>query len=96
MVDELVREQTETAATQDLAEQFALRPNLDEQPEFLGSLYNLSVWKPKDAEHRYFQEHAPKAGEVAPDFTLPLLDGGEITLSSLRGKPVMIEFGSVT
>lgn len=30
------------------------------------------------------------------DFTLPLLDGGEVTLSKLRGKPVVIEFGFVT
>ena len=36
------------------------------------------------------------AGDPAPDFTLPLLDGGEVTLSKLRGKPVMIEFGSIT
>ena len=95
MVDEMVRVESKPAE-QGVAEWFALRPDLDEPPEFLGGPYNLSVWKPKDAEHVYFQQHAPKAGEAAPDFTLPLLDRGEITLSSLRGKPVMIEFGSVT
>ncbi|MYA51507.1 MAG: hypothetical protein F4045_08555 [Chloroflexi bacterium] len=79
-----------------LAERFALHPETDEPEEFLGGPYNLSVWKPKDAEHRQFQENAPRAGEPMPDFTLPVLDGGELTLSSLRGKPVMIEFGSVT
>ncbi len=79
-----------------LAERFALHPEVDEPEEFLGGPYNLSVWKPKDAEHRQFQENAPRAGEPMPDFTLPALDGGELTLSSLRGKPVMIEFGSVT
>ena len=32
-------------------------------------------------------------GEPAPDFTLPLLDGsGDLTLSSLRGKPVVLNF----
>ena len=36
------------------------------------------------------------AGDPAPDFTLPLLDGREVTLSKLRGKPVVIEFGFVT
>ncbi|MBE3580538.1 MAG: TlpA family protein disulfide reductase [Thermoanaerobacteraceae bacterium] len=28
----------------------------------------------------------------APDFTLPTLDGGRVTLSELRGKPVFINF----
>ena len=83
-------------AEMSLAEQFALHPEIDEPEEFLGGPYNLSVWHPKDAEHRQFQENAPRAGEPMPDFTLPVLDGGELTLSSLRGKPVMIEFGSVT
>jgi cytochrome oxidase Cu insertion factor (SCO1/SenC/PrrC family) len=37
-----------------------------------------------------------RAGEEPMDFTLPSLDGGEVTLSALRGKPVLIEFGSAT
>lgn len=72
------------------------RSRIGEKPEFLGSLYNLVVWQPKDAEHAYFRVHAPRAGEMAPDFTLPSLDGGEVALSSLRGKPTVIEFGSIT
>jgi thiol-disulfide isomerase/thioredoxin len=35
---------------------------------------------------------APKMGEVAPDFTLPDLNGQPIALSSLRGKPVLVNF----
>jgi peroxiredoxin len=31
-------------------------------------------------------------GSEAPDFTLRALDGGEVTLSDLRGKPVVLEF----
>lgn len=31
----------------------------------------------------------------APDFTLPLLDGSNVTLSKLRGKPVMLTFWSI-
>jgi len=31
-------------------------------------------------------------GEPAPDFTASTLDGGSLTLSSLRGKPVMVNF----
>ena len=31
-------------------------------------------------------------GLPAPDFSLPTLDGGEFTLSELRGKPVVLNF----
>ena len=31
-------------------------------------------------------------GQLAPDFTLPTSDGGSITLASLRGRPVLLEF----
>ena len=31
-------------------------------------------------------------GTQAPDFTLPKVGGGEVTLSSLRGKPVVLVF----
>lgn len=35
---------------------------------------------------------APRVGAEAPDFALKDLEGGEVKLSSLRGKPVMINF----
>jgi thioredoxin-dependent peroxiredoxin len=31
-------------------------------------------------------------GDIAPDFTLPTADGGELTLSSLRGRHVIVYF----
>jgi mycoredoxin-dependent peroxiredoxin len=34
----------------------------------------------------------PAVGEEAPDFTLPSTSGDKVTLSSLRGKPVLIAF----
>lgn len=34
----------------------------------------------------------PAVGETAPDFTLPSSAGGEVTLSQLRGKPVVLYF----
>jgi len=33
-----------------------------------------------------------KAGTAAPEFTLPALDGSEISLSSFRGRPVLLVF----
>jgi len=33
-----------------------------------------------------------EAGQTAPDFTLPDQDGNEVTLSSLRGGPVVLYF----
>ena len=43
-------------------------------------------------------ETAPKVGEEAPDFELPVLhgDGETVRLSDLRGKPVALVFGSYT
>lgn len=35
-------------------------------------------------------DNGPEVGQVAPDFTLPSTQGGELTLSSLRGKKVVL------
>lgn len=35
-------------------------------------------------------------GEIAPDFTMPKLSGGTVSLSELRGKPMLLHFGSFT
>lgn len=36
------------------------------------------------------------AGEIAPDFELEKVGGGAVRLSELRGKPVLLHFGSYT
>ena len=35
-------------------------------------------------------------GEMAPDFELPQASGGSLRLSDLRGRPVVMHFGSFT
>ncbi|MBH8606482.1 TlpA disulfide reductase family protein [Thermoactinomyces sp. CICC 10521] len=40
----------------------------------------------------YIQDHVPKTGTKAPDFTLPKWGGGEAGLGQSKGKPVVINF----
>jgi peroxiredoxin len=40
----------------------------------------------------YEHEYIVKVGDTAPDFTLPATDGSTFTLSSQRGKVVMLQF----
>jgi hypothetical protein len=35
-------------------------------------------------------------GELVPDFELPRAGGGSLRLSDLRGKPILLRFGSLT
>ena len=63
--------------------------------EFLGREYNYETWERSGRESELFRGIA-HAGEEAIDFTLPGIDGKTVTLSELRGKPVVIEFGAVT
>jgi peroxiredoxin len=37
-------------------------------------------------------QSVPAVGQPAPDFTLPSTSGDKVTLSSLRGKPVLLAF----
>ena len=63
--------------------------------DFHGHEYNYEISQyPKEPEIDF--NRIMRAGEVAVDFTLPSLDGGEVTLSKLQGKPVVIEFGSAS
>jgi len=48
-------------------------------------------------EHVHFEKAVAAQGEPAPEFTLNGSDGhGAVTLSDLRGKPVVLIFGSFT
>ncbi len=54
--------------------------------------------KESTAWQRKYNRQAPKAGDIAPDFTLLDSTGAEsVTLSAFRGKkPVVLSFGSYT
>ena len=49
---------------------------------------NSAVHQPQDIESTTLIH----AGDVAPDFTVEMLDGKRVTLSSLRGKVVLVSF----
>ncbi len=63
--------------------------------DFYGHPYNYDESPYLQQPHQDIRKIMP-TGEPALDFTLPSLEGGEVTLSALRGKPVLIEFGSIT
>ncbi len=63
--------------------------------EYFDREYNYEVWRPSVAEFASFKT-ITHAGDPAADFTLSVLDGRQVTLSPLRGRPVVIEFGSIT
>lgn len=56
---------------------------------FAWTLYSRVPEKGDQAAQR---TASPREGFVAPDFSLGLLEGGKVTLSELRGKPVVINF----
>ncbi len=79
-------------------------PNTDVALRFVGlenkmSLdeYNFEHFRAKhllsDAKATV-EERGIKPGEMAPDFELPRVGGGSLRLSELRGKPVILHFGS--
>ena len=64
--------------------------------DFNGVEYNYEDWPgPSRVAFDAFKQIA-HAGDPAIDFTLPSIDGGEVTLSALKGKPVVLEFGAIT
>jgi hypothetical protein len=78
------------------AEGNLLQTTDDVSPEFLGRDYNLIIWKQTRAEREYFRNEGPRVGTLAPNFELPSIDGGVVSLESMRGMPVVLELGSMT
>ena len=72
----------------------------DEELEFRG--WTRDGMRAGYERRLHADKNAPGPGDVAPDFTLELLSatgartGESLSLSSLRGKPVGLIFGSFT
>ncbi len=45
---------------------------------------------------RTVQAAGVRPGEIAPDFSLPLVGGGQFRLGDHRDRPVLVRFGSFT
>ena len=60
--------------------------------------YNIAFRKRLMPAQKQLDTYAPRAGELAPDFTLFDVEGrNAVTLSNFRGKkPVALVFGSFT
>ena len=58
----------------------------------LGALWTLISRGPESSSQQSGVPPNPKEGFTAPDFTLDLLDGGQLSLSELRGHPVVLNF----
>src|SRR5713226_6895849 len=56
--------------------------------------YRAYSWDLEEEELARWLAEGPRAGEIAPDFELTDLDGTTVRLAELRGRPVVIEFGS--
>jgi cytochrome oxidase Cu insertion factor (SCO1/SenC/PrrC family) len=69
----------------------------DARPEATGQEYNYPAFVRSSALGMSAAfRHTVRVGEQAPDFALTALDGTTVRLSDLRGKYVVLEFGSIT
>ncbi len=64
----------------------------------IDTVYNYPAfsWDFEPGELGRWLAAGPRTGEMAPDFNLTDLDGNAVGLRDLRGRPVVIEFGSYT
>jgi len=52
----------------------------------------LELFPQEQSSQQNVLASSPLVGKQAPDFTLPMLDGAEVSLSQFRGQPVLINF----
>ncbi|MGH9209908.1 MAG: peroxiredoxin family protein [Acidimicrobiales bacterium] len=58
--------------------------------------YESYGWALEQGAYERWLAEAPRLGETAPDFSLADSDGVSYRLGDLRGRPVVLEFGSYT
>ncbi len=79
---------------EEATQRFARLPQRESPPE-----YNYEHFRTKHLAQdtqRTLTKHGVQPGELAPNFELPRADGGTLRLSDLRGRPILLHFGSVT
>jgi peroxiredoxin len=82
----LAQPQTSAATSQGSARRTACRPAVDFLPSIKSPLEDCSFMTATQPNA------VPPVGRPAPDFTLNSTSGDKITLSGLRGKPVLVAF----
>lgn len=75
-------------------ETFARLPDRLSEPAYNFSHFRFEHLR-RDVERTLDRAGVPP-GAMAPDFELPLVGGGTLRLSDLRGKPALLHFGSFT
>ena len=58
----------------------------------IGVIVALEVFPLERSSQQNVLASSPLVGKQAPDFTLPTLNGAEVSLSQFRGQPVLINF----
>ncbi len=69
-----------------------INPELKDEQFVFTAPEGVKVQDRKEPEPGTGRESSLKTGSPAPDFTLPLLKGGEMTLSAEKGKVVVLDF----
>lgn len=80
-------------STPDVARRFAAMPH--QSPEEYNYEHFRTRHLVRDAK-RTLEASGIRPGEEAPNFERPTVGGGSLRLSDLRGRPVLLRFGSVT
>jgi cytochrome oxidase Cu insertion factor (SCO1/SenC/PrrC family) len=76
----------------DARDRFAALPERESRED-----YNFAHFRTKHIVQdvrRTVTDRGIQPGDAAPDFALPRADGGALRLSDLRGRPVLLHFGS--